>query len=318
MMIIVTGCAGFIGSSFVIKALHNDRILRIIGLDKFTYAGNMDNLRLLKNNPRFRVVKGDICDIQKDVHTGRLKDCDLIVNFAAESHVDRSIKSSDAFVKSNILGVQHLLEACRKYDIKFMQISTDEVYGSTDNTFTEQSPLRPSNPYAASKAAADLLAISYHKTYGLPVIVTRSCNNYGPRQHREKLIPKMITNAMQDKKLPVYGDGSNVREWVHVFDNCDAIQRVLDYAKPGEIYNIGSGIEKTNIEVVEAILKELDKPKQLIEFVKDRLGHDRRYALDSTKIKQLGWQPKISFDNGIRSTVRWYRENEQMSNHSCR
>jgi len=310
MKILVTGGAGFIGSNFVIRILEKHSDAQVMVLDKLTYAGNLANLRDVEKNPRFRFVKGDICD--RDIVEKTVKGCDVVVNFAAESHVDRSIDDASAFVRSNFSGVFQLLEACRKFGVpKFQQISTDEVYGSASSvSFDEESKLNPSNPYSASKASADLLVKSYFATYGLPVVITRSTNNYGPRQHTEKLIPKMITNAMNDRKLPVYGDGKNVRDWIHVFDNCDGIETVMEKGKLGEVYNIGGGNEKTNIEIVNLILEELDKSKELIEFVKDRLGHDKRYSLDCTKIRKLGWKPKIKLGDGLKETVKWYKEND--------
>jgi len=310
MKILVTGGAGFIGSGFVIRMLERYPEIEIVVLDKLTYAGNLNNLKGVEKNPKFSFVKGDICD--KDVVEKMIKDCDIVVNFAAESHVDRSIEDASAFIRSNFFGVFQLLEACRKFEVKkFMQISTDEVYGSiAEGSFKEINILNPSNPYAATKAAADMLANSYFITYELPVLITRSTNNYGPRQHMEKLIPKMVTNAIQNKKLPIYGDGKNVRDWIHVFDNCDGIDFVLNKGKFGGTYNIGGGNERTNIEIVNLILEELNKPKELIEFVKDRPGHDRRYSLDCTKIERLGWKPKIKLEEGVKETVKWYKENE--------
>lgn len=309
MKILVTGGAGFIGSSFVMRILEKHPDAQVVVLDKLTYAGNLANLRDVEKNQRFRFVKGDICD--SDVVEKTVDGCDIVVNFAAESHVDRSIDDASMFIRSNFSGVFRLLEACRKFDVpKFQQISTDEVYGSAPSgSFDEESKLNPSNPYSASKASADLLVKSYFATYGLPAVITRSTNNYGPRQHTEKLIPKMIMNAMNDRKMPVYGDGKNVRDWVHVFDNCDAIELVMDNGKPGEIYNIGGGNERTNIEIVRMILQTLGKPESLVEFVKDRPGHDRRYSLDCTKLEKLGWKPKIPLEEGIRQTVDWYRNN---------
>jgi len=308
--ILVTGGAGFIGSNFVIRMLEKHSDMEVVVLDKLTYAGNMSNLKDVRDNPRFSFVKGDICD--RDVAEKCVKGCDVVVNFAAESHVDRSIEDASAFIRSNFSGVHQLLEACRKFDVpKFQQISTDEVYGSAaSGSFDERSNLNPSNPYSASKAAADLLVRSYFATYGMPVVITRSTNNYGPRQHAEKLIPKMITNAMRGTKLPVYGDGKNVRDWINVFDNCDGIEFVMENGKLGEVYNIGGGNERTNIEIVRMILQSLGKDESLIEFVKDRPGHDRRYSLDCAKFRGLGWVPKINLNDGIKETVEWYRKNE--------
>lgn len=305
--ILVTGGAGFIGSNFVIRLLERYPEIEVVVLDKLTYAGNMENLKPVEKDPKFSFVKGDICD--KATVEKLIRNCDAVVNFAAESHVDRSIEDASTFIRSNIFGVFQLLEACRKFGVeRFLQISTDEVYGSADSgSFTEKSRINPSNPYAASKASADALVNSYFTTYGMPVIITRSSNNYGPRQHTEKLIPKLITNAINDKKLPIYGDGKNVRDWIHVFDNCDGIMFVLENGKFGETYNIGGGNEKTNIEIARFILKELGKTEDIIEFVKDRLGHDRRYSLDCTKAKQAGWEAKINIEDGIKDTIKWYK-----------
>jgi len=307
---LITGGAGFIGSNFVIRMFERYPEIEIVVLDKLTYAGNLNNLKDIEKNPRFSFVNGDICD--KETCRKLIKNCDVVVNFAAESHVDRSIEDATAFIRSNFFGVFQLLEACKKFEVKkFVQISTDEVYGSIgEGSFKETSLLNPSNPYAASKASADMLANSYFITYGVPVIITRSTNNYGPKQHIEKLIPKMITNAIQGKKLPIYGDGKNVRDWINVFDNCDGIDFILNKGKAGETYNIGGGNERTNIEIANFILEALNKSKELIEFVKDRPGHDRRYSLDCRKIKKLGWEPKIKPMVGIKDTVKWYEKNE--------
>lgn len=292
--ILVTGGAGFIGSNFIKHFLHKYPY-QLINLDKLTYAGNLENLNDIKDNPHYTFIYGDIADEQgvKEVFS---REIDLVVNFAAESHVDRSIENSSHFIRTNVEGTRVLLETARRYKVKkFIQISTDEVYGSlgTDGYFTETSPLNPSSPYSASKTAADLLALAYFKTYNLPVIVTRASNNYGPYQFPEKLIPLMVTNALEDKPLPVYGDGLNVRDWLHVKDHCIALDLVIHQGKPGEVYNISGNNEKTNIEIVRQIISELGKPGSLITFVQDRPGHDRRYAVDSSKLRQeLGWQPK--------------------------
>lgn len=316
MRILVTGGAGFIGSNFIHYMLEKHPDYRIICLDKLTYAGNLRNLESALNRENFHFIKGDICDRELVYRVFEEEKPDVVVNFAAESHVDRSIEDPEIFLKTNIIGTQVLMDACRKYGIKrFHQVSTDEVYGDLpldrpDLKFTEKSPLKPSSPYSASKASADLLVMAYHRTYGLPVTISRCSNNYGPYQFPEKLIPLMIINAIHDRPLPVYGDGRNVRDWIHVKDHCEAIDLIIHEGKEGEIYNIGGENERSNIEVVKMILKELGKPESLIKFVKDRPGHDRRYALDITKMKEeFDWSPKISFEEGLRSTIKWYLEN---------
>jgi dTDP-glucose 4,6-dehydratase len=315
--ILVTGGAGFIGSNFIHYMLEKHPDYRIICLDKLTYAGNLRNLESALNRENFHFIKGDICDRELVYRVFEEEKPDVVVNFAAESHVDRSIEDPEIFLKTNIIGTQVLMDACRKYGIKrFHQVSTDEVYGDLpldrpDLKFTEKSPLKPSSPYSASKASADLLVMAYHRTYGLPVTISRCSNNYGPYQFPEKLIPLMIINAIHDRPLPVYGDGRNVRDWIHVKDHCEAIDLIIHEGKEGEIYNIGGENERSNIEVVKMILKELGKPESLIKFVKDRPGHDRRYALDITKMKEeFGWSPKISFEEGLRDTIKWYLENK--------
>lgn len=309
MKILVTGGAGFIGSNFVHYILKNYPSYSILNLDKLTYAGNLDNLIGLENNPRHQFVRGDIID---SVLVDRLaKEVEAIIHFAAETHVDRSIVSADDFIRTNVCGTYALLEAARKFGHRrFIHISTDEVYGSRlEGFFKEGDPLSPSSPYSASKAGSDLLVSSYFKTYGLPTIITRCSNNYGPHQFPEKLIPLMITNALEDKPLPVYGDGLYVRDWLYVLDHCEAIDRVFHDGKPGEIYNIGGQGDKNNLEVVHLILQILNKPKSLIEYVKDRPGHDRRYAVDTEKIKkELGWEHSYSFESALGKTVAWYRE----------
>jgi dTDP-glucose 4,6-dehydratase len=314
--ILVTGGAGFIGSNFIHYMMEKHPDYRIICLDKLTYAGNLRNLESALNRENFHFIKGDICDRELVYRVFEEEKPDVVVNFAAESHVDRSIEDPEIFLKTNIIGTQVLMDACRKYGIKrFHQVSTDEVYGDLpldrpDLKFTEKSPLKPSSPYSASKASADLLVMAYHRTYGLPVTISRCSNNYGPYQFPEKLIPLMIINAIHDRPLPVYGDGRNVRDWIHVKDHCEAIDLIIHEGKEGEIYNIGGENERSNIEVVKMILKELGKPESLIKFVKDRPGHDRRYALDITKMKEeFDWSPKISFEEGLRSTIKWYLEN---------
>uniref|UniRef100_A0A7V4CNK4 dTDP-glucose 4,6-dehydratase n=1 Tax=Fervidobacterium pennivorans TaxID=93466 RepID=A0A7V4CNK4_FERPE len=316
MTVLVTGGAGFIGSNFIHYLVEKHPSYRVVCLDKLTYAGNLANLKGILGRDNFRFVKGDICDKELVYQIFEEERPDMVVNFAAESHVDRSIENPDIFLKTNVIGTQVLLDACRKYGVRrFHQISTDEVYGDLpldrpDLKFTENSPLKPSSPYSASKAAADLLVLSYHKTYNIPVTISRCSNNYGPYQFPEKLIPLMIINALQDKPLPIYGDGRNVRDWIHVRDHCEAIDLILHKGKEGEIYNVGGNNERSNIEVVRTILKEIGKSESLIKFVKDRPGHDRRYALDITKIKEeLGWAPSISFEEGLKSTIKWYLEN---------
>ena len=305
--VLITGGAGFIGSNFVHYILDKYPETEVTVLDKLTYAGRMENLEDVINDITF--IKGDIC-VTEDVE--KVKDCDIIFNFAAETHVDRSITEAGTFVKTNLLGTYNLLEYARKYNVeKFIQISTDEVYGSTEDiSFKESDVLDPSSPYSASKAGVDLLTKAYFKTYELPILITRSSNNFGPYQFPEKLIPLLIINAIHDIDLPIYGDGLNVRDWLYVWDNCSAIDLVSKKGKIGEIYNIGSGNEKTNIEIANLILKEVDKPKSLIKFVKDRPGHDRRYSIDFTKIKELGWSQTYEFESAMKHTVDWYKENE--------
>lgn len=306
MKILITGGAGFIGSNFV-QYIHDNYDYEIVVLDKLTYAGNTDNLKDILDEIQF--IKGDIGN-EDDVKTA-MQDCDLVVNFAAETHVDRSIVDPSIFVKTDVLGTYNLLEYVRKYDVeKYLQISTDEVYGSIENgSFSEESNLDPSSPYSASKAGGDMLVRAYYKTYDIPALITRSSNNYGPYQYPEKLIPLFILNAMNDKPLPVYGTGENVRDWIYVMDNCKGIDTVLNKGKLGEIYNIGGGNEKNNLEITHLILDILGKPESLITFVEDRLGHDLRYSLDSSKTMGLGWKPEWSFEDGLKETVEWYREN---------
>lgn len=310
MRILVTGGLGFIGSNFIRYTFEKYPESFITNLDAITYAGNLNNLKDIENNPHYHFIKGDICK-KEDIEEA-IKECEIVFNFAAETHVDRSIIEAGSFVKTDIIGTYTLLEMARKYSIeKFIQISTDEVYGSIeDGSFRETDPLDPSSPYSASKAGADLLVRAYYKTYGLPVLITRSSNNFGPYQYPEKLIPLFITNALRNKALPVYGDGKNVRDWLYVLDNCSAIDLVFQKGKLGEIYNVASGSEKTNLEITNLILRKLNKPDSLIQFVKDRLGHDRRYSLDFTKIKKLGWKLNYSFESAMKLTINWYRENE--------
>jgi dTDP-glucose 4,6-dehydratase len=313
MKILVTGGAGFIGSNFVNYMVDKYADYSIVNVDALTYAGNLENLKQSEGKSNYQFVKADITDAEAmDQLIG--DGVDAIINFAAESHVDRSITNPGIFVQTNIQGTQVLLDAAKKYSVqKFLQVSTDEVYGSLgeEGYFTEQTPLAPNSPYSASKAGADLLVLAYHETFGLPVNITRCSNNYGPYHFPEKLIPLMIINALNDKPLPVYGDGKNVRDWLHVADHCSAIDLVLHKGANGGVYNVGGHNEKTNVEVVKEILKQLGKPESLIQYVEDRLGHDRRYAIDPTKLEQeLGWKPKYTFETGLKETVQWYLEHQ--------
>jgi dTDP-glucose 4,6-dehydratase len=311
--ILVTGGAGFIGSNFVRYMLDKYEDYEIVNLDALTYCGNLENLSGIEDNPNYSFIKGDITD--KELVYKITKDIDYIINFAAESHVDRSIEDPEIFIKSNILGTQVLLDAAKEYKIKkYLQVSTDEVYGSLGKTgyFREDTPLASNSPYSASKAGADLMVRAYNETFNLPVNITRCSNNYGPYQFPEKLIPLMISNAFEDKSLPVYGDGMNIRDWLHVYDHCTALDLVLHNGKVGEVYNIGGNNEKTNLEIVKLILENLGKDESLIKHVKDRLGHDRRYAIDSTKIQEeLGWKPDYTFETGITETIKWYLDNKE-------
>ncbi|MBI4284626.1 MAG: dTDP-glucose 4,6-dehydratase [Chloroflexi bacterium] len=312
MRLLVTGGAGFIGSNFIHYVLSHHSDWQVANLDKLTYAGNLTNLDDVQSDPRYRFAKGDIND-RKLVSNLLSQGFDTIVNFAAESHVDRSIMDASPFIETNIVGTQVLLEGARQSGIKlFLQVSTDEVYGSTDsNAFTEETCLAPNSPYAASKAAADLLCRAYWRTYGLPVIITRCSNNYGPYQFPEKLIPLVVTNALEMKQIPIYGDGLNVRDWIYVEDHCRAIDIVIQKGKPGEIYNVGVGSERTNLELVYKLLDILGRPKSMVTFVADRPGHDRRYAIDATRIsRELGWQPAFSYESAIGDTVNWYIKHE--------
>jgi len=313
LRLLITGGAGFIGSNFIRYILREHPDWEVVSLDKLTYAGNLENLKDVKNDSRYRFILGDIADrelIDKLFSQG----FDVVVNFAAESHVDRSILDPSPFVRTNIQGPQVLLEGARQHQVKlFIQVSTDEVYGSLGaaGKFNEESPLLPSSPYSASKAATDLLCRAYHRTYGLPVIITRCSNNYGPFQFPEKLIPLAITNALEGKPIPIYGDGLNVRDWIHVEDHCCALDMAIQKGKQGEIYNIGADNERTNLEMVRRILDIVEKPHSLITFVSDRPGHDRRYALDTTKIhRELGWEPRHSFAESLQRTIEWYIKNE--------
>lgn len=314
MKILVTGGAGFIGSNFVLYMIKNYPGYEIINVDALTYAGNLENLRSIEKHPNYTFVKADIAE-RNELEPLFQKGIDAVINFAAESHVDRSILHPDIFVRTNILGTQTLLDLTKQYNVnKFVQVSTDEVYGTLGETglFTEETPIAPNSPYSASKAGADLLVRAYHETFGLNVNITRCSNNYGPYQFPEKLIPLMIQNALQDKPLPVYGDGLNVRDWLYVEDHCSAIDLVLHKGRDGEVYNVGGRNERNNMQVVRTILEELGKPESLISYVKDRLGHDRRYAIDADKIRnELGWQPKFNYEDGIKETIHWYLSNKE-------
>ncbi len=307
MKILVAGGAGFIGSNFVRLMVERYNDDEIIVFDKLTYAGRLENLQDVREKITF--VKGDIGNV-KDLE--KIRDVDVIVNFAAETHVDNSIKNPEPFICTNIFGVYNLLEYVRKYDVKqFIHISTDEVYGSIkEGSFTEEDRLQPSSPYSASKASGDMLCMAYHKTYSLPVIIVRPSNNYGPYQFPEKLIPKFILLALHDRPLPLYGDGTNVRDWTYVMDNCEAIELLIRKGKVGEIYNVAANDEWKNIDVAKLILKYLNKPESLLTFVDDRPGHDYRYSIKTTKIRRLGWEPKVSFEQGLKKTVEWYVNNK--------
>jgi dTDP-glucose 4,6-dehydratase len=310
MKYLVTGGAGFIGSHFVHALLESDPTAEVINFDLLTYAGNLENIEDLKSNARYSFIQGDICD--PTAVDRAMSSCEAVVHFAAESFVDRSIYGAEAFIRTDVYGTYVLLEAAHKYNVKrFVHISTDEVYGSRDTgSFTENDALMPANPYSASKAGADRLAYSYFKTYGVPVIITRSCNNYGPNQYPEKLIPLFITNAMQNMNLPVYGDGKQVRDWLYVRDHCSALLLLLKQGTLGEVYNISSNQECTNMEMTSQILNLLGKPDSLIQHVTDRPGHDRRYSLDSSRLQTLGWKPDWSLEKGLKATVDWYVKNE--------
>lgn len=315
---LVTGGAGFIGSNYIFYLLKKYPNDKIVCLDKLTYAGNLSTLESVLNLPNFKFVKGDICDRDLVYNLVEEEMPDVIVNFAAESHVDRSIEDPSLFLNTNIIGTSVLMDAARKYSIKrFHQVSTDEVYGDLpldrpDLLFHEDTPLHTSSPYSSSKAGADLLVMAYHRTFGLPVTISRCSNNYGPYQFPEKLIPLMIAKALNDEKLPVYGDGANVRDWLYVEDHCEAIDLICRKGKVGEVYNVGGHNERNNLTIVKLILKELGKSEDLITFVTDRKGHDRRYAIDPTKIHdELGWLPKTSFEVGIKETIKWYLNNQE-------
>lgn len=318
MKILVTGGAGFIGGNFIHYMLEKHPRDEIVNLDKLTYAGNLKSLSDVEDNPNYRFVKGDIADRDFVFELFEKEKFDKVVNFAAESHVDRSIEDPEIFVRTNVTGTVTLLDACNKYGIlRYHQVSTDEVYGDLpldrpDLFFTETTPLHTSSPYSSSKASADLFVLAYHRTYGLPVTVSRCSNNYGPYHFPEKLIPLMISRALSDEPLPVYGKGLNVRDWLHVYDHCAAIDLILSRGTDGEIYNVGGHNERTNLEVVKTILAALGKPESLIRFVPDRKGHDLRYAIDPTKLEtELNWKPKYDFDTGIKQTVQWYLDNKK-------
>ncbi len=310
MKILITGGAGFMGSNAVRYFLKTYPDIQIVNLDKLTYAGNSENLKGLENDPRYRFVKGDIAD--EKIVDEAVKGVDAIINYAAETHVDRSILDPKAFIVTDVLGTHTLLEAARKHEVKkYIQISTDEVFGSIPKgKFKETSPFEPNSPYAASKAGGDHLCRAYFQTYGVPTIVTHSCNFFGPHQYPEKLIPLFITNLIEGKKVPVYGDGQQVREWIFTEDHCRAVDTIVQKGKEGEVYNIGTGSEKTNLEITNLLLAGLGKDESSIEHVKDRPGHDRRYAINSGKLRKLGWKPKVSFEEGISRTIKWYKTNE--------
>lgn len=330
--ILVTGGAGFIGSNFV-KYMLNSYQYNIYNLDILTYAGNLENLKEIEQYDNYQFIKGDICDKALVERIFSEYDIDTVVNFAAESHVDRSITNPEIFVETNVMGTQTLLNVAKNFwnlepdnrysrlykdGVKYLQVSTDEVYGALGKTgmFTENTSLSPNSPYSASKTSADLFVRAYHETYGLPINITRCSNNYGPYQFPEKLIPLMINNCKNNKKLPIYGDGMQIRDWLHVFDHCTAIDTVLHNGKIGEVYNIGGNNEKTNIEIVRIILSTLNKADDLIEYIKDRPGHDRRYAIDNTKIStSLGWKPKYTFEQGMKETIQWYIDHQEWMEH---
>jgi dTDP-glucose 4,6-dehydratase len=313
--ILVTGGAGFIGSNFINYILARRDDFLIVNLDKLTYAGNLENLIASESKKNYHFIKGDITNSELVNYLFQKFDIKYVINFAAESHVDRSILDSEIFFRSNVLGTNVLLEAASKFEVeKFLQVSTDEVYGSlgSKGLFTEDTPLHPNSPYAASKASADMMALAFHHTFGIPVVITRCSNNYGPYQFPEKLIPLMIINSLNGKKLPVYGDGMNVRDWIYVIDHNRAVELVFEKGKAGEVYNIGASTEMPNIRIVKAILKNLGKSEDTIEFIKDRPGHDRRYAIDSSKIKtELGWTSQFNFEDAISHTIKWYIDNKR-------
>lgn len=317
MKYLITGGAGFIGTNFCYYMVKKHPSDSFVCLDALTYAGNLHNIEPLITNENFRFIKGDICNKKFVMTVFEKENFDFVINFAAETHVDRAVLYPEIFVKVNVLGTQNLLEACLKFAVKrYHQVSTDEVYGDlpldrTDLLFTENSYIRPSSVYSASKASSDLLVLAYHRTFGLPCTISRCSNNYGPYQYPEKLIPLMICNAQDEKKLPVYGNGMNVRDWLHVEDHCSAIDLIIHKSPVGEIYNVGGNNEKTNIFIVKLIIKELNKSENLIEYVADRKGHDLRYAIDASKLRKLGWEPKYSFETGMPETIKWYVNNKK-------
>ncbi len=311
MKLLVCGGAGFIGSNYVRRALAGDGGVQVVNLDKLTYAGNPDNLRAVEDDPRYTFVQGDICD--RDTVMRTAEGVDAIVNFAAETHVDRSITDPESFLRTDIMGTHTLLEAVRELGIaRMVQVSTDEVYGSVESgSSTEDDPIVANSPYSASKAGGDLQVLAYYRTYGVPVMITRGSNTYGPYQYPEKLIPLFVTNALEGDKLPLYGDGLNVRDWLHVDDHCAGIEFALEHGEPGQAYNVGGGNERTNVEITGIILDELGLSEEYIRRVPDRPGHDRRYSLNCDKLRGMGWKPEVDFDSGLRETIRWYRDNAQ-------
>jgi len=309
--LLVTGGAGFIGSNFIHYILNKYDDYEIVNFDKLTYAGNPENLADIQDDKRYRFIRGDICN--REAVAAAIKDADIVINFAAESHVDRSIEDPGSFIQTDVFGTFVLLEASRNNEVSlYVQISTDEVYGSIENgSFKETDPLKPNSPYSASKAGADMIVRSFNKTYGLPTIITRSSNNFGQNQYPEKVIPLFVTNLIDDMPVPLYGDGMNVRDWIYVEDNCAGIDFVMHKGKAGEIYNIGGGNERPNIWITRKILEIMGKPESMIKYVKDRPGHDRRYSVNCDKLKSLGWNPKYDFESALERTVMWYQQNEK-------
>ena len=309
--VLVTGGAGFIGSNFIHYILNKYDDYEIVNFDKLTYAGNLENLADIQDDKRYRFIRGDICN--REAVAAAIKDADIVINFAAESHVDRSIEDPGSFIQTDVFGTFVLLEASRNNEVSlYVQISTDEVYGSIENgSFKETDPLKPNSPYSASKAGADMIVRSFNKTYGLPIIITRSSNNFGPNQYPEKVIPLFVTNLIDDIPVPLYGDGMNVRDWIYIEDNCAGIDFAIHKGEPGEIYNIGGGNERPNIWITRKILEIMGKPESMIKYVKDRPGHDRRYSVNYDKLKSLGWNPKYDFESALERTVMWYQQNEK-------